>query len=52
MEMKLLDLTVEYANYDRDVLALEEIGVEPERTKEIIAAEYGAILRKLLSTPE
>lgn len=50
MEKKLLDLTLEYAAHESDAATLGTFGLEPARTRDEIAAEYGQVLKQFLAS--
>jgi hypothetical protein len=49
MEKKLLDLTLEYANHEDEAASLRALGLEPDRTRDEIAAEYGQVLKAFIA---
>lgn len=45
----MLDLQTEYARYDENEMILSDHGMEPDRSRDDIAAEYAAALAELVA---
>ena len=46
---RMLDLQTEYARYDENEMILSDLGMEPDRSREDIAADYATALAEFVA---